>query len=405
MKRATYLGCGLALAAWAGGAAAAPPDACVTCHDGWPETKEWRESAHAAADVGCVDCHGGDPAAASMAEARRVPGFVGEVPRRAVPALCARCHSDPAQMKQYGLAFNQLEEYGTSVHGRRLAEGDENVATCADCHGAHLVLAAEDTRSSVNKRNVPATCDRCHGDEAAMAPYGLSADTFEEYAASVHGRMLLEEQVTGVPSCADCHGNHGAAPPGVEEVVNVCGSCHVNQRQYYKESPHAPVGEVREACVLCHGNHLIASPTDELYTGTQTGACGSCHEPESEAGRLGRRIAESFVGAKSAIEEARGLVEEAHAVAISVGPWEQRLDEAEGKITEAYPVAHSLSLESVNDLNREAVAGARDVINEVNSTFRDREHRQEILIYVLALVVLIILLLGIKWRRLFKGLP
>jgi hypothetical protein len=400
-----YFSWGMALAALAANVRGeAPGGACVNCHKGWPELKEWEESSHAAAGVGCSDCHGGDVNAASMEAVRRAAGYVGEFRRDAIPGMCARCHSDSGAMKQYDLPFNQYEEYTTSVHGRRLAAGDSKVAVCTDCHGAHLVLPASDNRSSVNKMRVPATCRKCHGDEALMAQYGLPADTYELYARSVHGRMLLEQQLTGVPSCADCHGNHGAAPPGVDEVVNVCGHCHVNQRQYYRQSPHAATAQVREACITCHGHHFIAPPDDALYVGSQPGACGSCHERDSSAYRLAQRIGDSFAGAKSAVEEARGRVEAARERAISVGGWEQRLNEAEAKITEAYPVAHSLSLSQVNDLNREAVAGAYDVEGEIASAFRERERRKEILVLGLGLTLLIILLLGLKWRRLFKEL-
>jgi hypothetical protein len=391
-----------ALAAAAG--AQAPGGACVNCHKGWPELAEWEESSHAAAGVGCPDCHGGDLDAASMDAVRRAADYEGDFPRDATPRMCARCHSDPGAMKQYDLPFNQYDEYVTSVHGKRLTEGDLKVAVCTDCHGAHLVLPASDNRSSVNKMNVPATCRTCHGDKPLMVQYGLPADTYELYARSIHGRMLLEQQITGVPNCADCHGNHGAAPPGVEEVVNVCGHCHVNQRQYYRQSPHATTGAGREACVTCHGHHLIEAPDDTLYIGLQTGACGSCHEEESGAYRLARRIADSFDGAKRAVEEARERLEDARGRAISVGRWEQRLDEAEAKITEAYPVAHTLSLAKINDLNREAVAGAHDVEGEIASAFRERERRKEILLLCLGLTLLIILLLGLKWRRLFKEL-
>ncbi|NIT36011.1 MAG: hypothetical protein GTN49_05840 [candidate division Zixibacteria bacterium] len=405
MKREKYLPHLLALAALAAAVRAQPAgEGCVNCHRGWPELKEWGESAHAAAGVGCPDCHGGDVNAASMDAVRRAPGYVGVFPRDTVPRMCARCHSDAGAMKQYDLPFNQYDEYITSVHGLRLAAGDLKVAVCSDCHGAHLVLPASEGRSSVNKMNVPATCRKCHGDEALMAQYGLPADTYELYARSVHGRMLLEQQITGVPSCADCHGNHGAAPPGVDEVVNVCGHCHVNQRQYYRESPHATAGPEREACVTCHGHHLIAKPDDTLYVGSQPGACGSCHERGSSAYRLARGIADSFAGAKGAVEEARGRLEEARVRAIPVGRWEQQLNEAEAKITEAYPVAHSLSLAKINDLGREAVVGAHGVEGEIAFAFRERGRRKEILVFCLGLTLLVILLLGLKWRRLFKEL-
>jgi hypothetical protein len=52
-------------------------------------------------------------------------------------------------------------------------------------------------------------------------------------------------------------------------------------------------------------------------------------------------------------------------MAIPVDRWEQELEEAEAKITEAYPLAHSLSYEEVSKLNKEAVKGAHDVETEV----------------------------------------
>jgi hypothetical protein len=397
--------CVLLTAVGAAATAATEGDSCLECHEGWPEFKQWRDSVHAAEAVSCTACHGGDASAFSMDDVRARGGYIGDIPRLAVPGLCAGCHSDPAKMKQYGLPFNQYEEYLTSAHGRAFAAGDAGGAVCTDCHGAHFVLPAADARSSVNRFKLPGTCRRCHADEALMASYGLPADTYEKYAKGVHGRLLLEERVTGVPTCAECHGNHGASPPGVGEVVNVCGSCHVNQRQYYKDSPHAAHAGTREVCVTCHGNHEIARPDDTLYTGAYRGACGSCHEASSRSYKKAKLIAASFAGAKGAIEEARNRFKEARARAIPVEQWEQQLEEAEAKITEAYPVAHSLSYEEVSKLNKAAIKGAHDVETEVDRAFRERGQRKTILTSLLALVSLLIILCVVKWRQLFKQLP
>ncbi len=406
VKLVTFVKYAWVIVVAAGAAATAAPvkDSCLECHEGWPEFEQWRESVHAGAGVKCVACHGGDPAAFSMDEVRSRGGYTGEIPRLAVPGLCAECHSDPAEMKQYGLPFDQYQEYLTSAHGRAFAAGDANVAVCSDCHGAHLILPAADGRSTVNKFNVPGMCRGCHADEALMASYGLPADTYDKYAAGVHGRLLLEDQVTGVPSCSDCHGSHGASPPGVGEVVNVCGSCHVNQRQYYKDSPHAATAGTREVCVTCHGNHDIARPDDTLYTGTYPGACGSCHRSGSKPYKIATLLAGSFADAKNAMAEAQNRCEEAGVHGIPIERWAQEIEEAEAKITEAYPVAHSLSYEEVNKLNKEAIKGAHDVETEVDRAFRERGRRKTILISLLAVVLFIILLCAVKWRQLFRQL-
>ena len=49
---------------------------------------------------------------------------------------------------------------------------------------------------------------------------------FADYQKSVHYAALTKGNDLSAPTCNDCHGNHGAAPPGVGSVANVCGTCH-----------------------------------------------------------------------------------------------------------------------------------------------------------------------------------
>ena len=81
------------------------------------------------------------------------------------------------------------------------------------------------------------------------------------------------------PTCTTCHGNHGAAPPGVDSVQNVCSKCHVFQAQMYDKSSHKAAFQSAglPGCVVCHGNHGISHPTDaKLGTGPQA-VCMQCH--------------------------------------------------------------------------------------------------------------------------------
>ena len=43
-----------------------------------------------------------------------------------------------------------------------MANGSEKAAVCTDCHGAHEILDAKDTKSPIFKFNVPTTCGKCH---------------------------------------------------------------------------------------------------------------------------------------------------------------------------------------------------------------------------------------------------
>jgi hypothetical protein len=126
-------------------------------------------------------------------------------------------------MRGYNLPTDQYALYQTSRHGQLLAKGDENVATCIDCHGAHEILPPDDPRSSVYVRNIPRTCGRCHSDAARMARYGLKTDPTADFAAGVHGKLLLEKGNLAAPDCTRCHGAHGATPPGVGDVDKICG--------------------------------------------------------------------------------------------------------------------------------------------------------------------------------------
>ena len=170
----------------------------------------------------------------------RKAGWKGKIDRKQVPQLCGCCHSNPAYMRQYNpsLRTDQLDQYHTSVHGKRLAAGDTKVAVCIDCHSVHDIRPPSDPRSTVNPVNVAKTCSRCHSDAAYMKPYGIPTDQFAKYSTSVHHEAMVVRGDLSAPTCTTCHGNHGAVPPGVDKVQNVCANCHVFQAQMYEKSSH-----------------------------------------------------------------------------------------------------------------------------------------------------------------------
>ncbi len=73
----------------------------------------------------------------------KAAGFRGKIQRNQIPELCGHCHSDGAFMRKYNpsLRTDQLAQYKTSVHGKRLLQGDTKVAVCIDCHGVHDLRA------------------------------------------------------------------------------------------------------------------------------------------------------------------------------------------------------------------------------------------------------------------------
>jgi len=259
-------------------AADAVRSACIVCHEQLADAllapvQGWDRDVHKEIGLGCEACHGGDPSAtvaedpeASMSAKH---GFRGAPRRLDVPVFCGTCHADATRIKQFNpqARVDQLEEYKTSVHGRLNARGDATPAVCTDCHGVHGIRRVDSPDSPVYATNVPATCARCHADADVMRPYGIPTDQYAKYKRSVHAAALLEGEDTAAPACNDCHGNHGATPPGVESVANVCGQCHGREANLFRASRKKElfdsmgVGE----CIVCHGNHGILHPTAELF--------------------------------------------------------------------------------------------------------------------------------------------
>jgi hypothetical protein len=320
-------------------AAAAEPHAtsCTMCHakaevagEGSPAIVEHEQNgAHAAAGLSCHDCHGGnpDPALAesldAMDEKFAANPFRGAPKRADIPAFCGRCHSDPTVMKRFkpGARVDQEREYWTSRHGELLRHGDANVATCVDCHGTHGILPPADIDSPVHARRVAETCSRCHSDATRMAAYRLPdgrplpVDQYVRWRRSVHAEFLLEREDRSAPTCNDCHGNHGAQPPGLESVAFVCGQCHAREAELFRASPkkaafeshrdlmagagEAGCGDCHDQpqaplrrtvsfteCATCHGNHGIARATVALLSPLPDTPCEFCHEPVSRGGEL-----------------------------------------------------------------------------------------------------------------------
>jgi cytochrome b subunit of formate dehydrogenase len=99
----------------------------------------------------CDTCHPEHPRAARMG-----------VAQRGVVATCISCHEDPGLQQEYAIPGNRLASYMGSYHGAATQLGDSRTADCASCHGEHLILPSANPRSSVNPKNLPETCGRCH---------------------------------------------------------------------------------------------------------------------------------------------------------------------------------------------------------------------------------------------------
>ncbi len=204
-----------------------------------------------------------------------------------VTKTCAKCHADAAFMRMYNpaLPIDQLDKYRASVHGMKNAHGDIKVAACASCHGSHDIRSVNDVKSKVYAWNLPTTCGTCHANAKYMKGYRIPTDQVKRFSSSVHGKALLEKHDLGAPACNDCHGNHGAAPPGVESISKVCGTCHALNATLFASSPHKKAFDKRRLpeCETCHGYHEIVAATDELLGVSPEATCSRCHRENQNA--------------------------------------------------------------------------------------------------------------------------
>lgn len=404
------------------GAAAAPEsriptDSCYSCHArlggrlGTP-ARDFLGSVHREAGITCVTCHGGNPLLPGEESMSRARGFRGKPSTRAIPEFCGRCHSSIEMMRQYNLRTDQLAEYKTSVHGRRLyGKNDTRVAVCTSCHGMHGIRRKSDPESAVFRTNVPAMCGSCHADPGKMKPYGIPSDQLEHFAEGVHGRILAGK-IPGknpavAPNCATCHGIHGATPPGVREVSYVCGNCHTLVADYYRESPHfRAVEESGEPkCVTCHGNHSNRKPTLKVFTGTGPGECGSCHDKGSKALEFAENVRALLTSVEDDIAAIRKEFDEGAAAGRNTDRLRMSLDAARNKMIEAGPVFHAFSIDRIFPAVHEAEDGVRQARDELRRIRDEQRQRRSVAAYAVTMLLLIAVLLGVKLRLVSRPRP
>lgn len=381
-------------------------NSCIECHQELegelqqPVIDMKTDDVHASRNLYCDACHGGDATSddpeISMSPGR---GFLGVPSPRQIPDFCGRCHADPQFMRSYSIsvATDQLDKYWTSQHGVALKKGDKNVATCSSCHRAHGVYPAKNPRSSVWPVNVPETCNRCHGDAELMKRYRLSPRIYDEYAASVHGMALLGRGDRGSPACNDCHGNHGAVPPGVQAVAQVCRECHINYAEYYMDSPHQPVfAELGlSECIECHNNHLVELPTDEWLGFGEGSNCGQCHA-EDEADR-GYQVAAAFKAMidslRAQYDAATALIHDAEAKGVAVSEAEFALNDIHDALLKSRTLIHTFDEEKVRVTVDEGLSIAATAIQSGQSA--QAEFRSRYWFWIISTVLILALILAI----------
>jgi len=388
---------------------ASAQDTCVSCHEQIGDEMAApielvKNDVHGHRGFSCVNCHGGDPKINDV-DASMDPkkGFVGKPEPRQVAAFCGKCHSSADFMKQFnpGLRIDQQSEYATSVHGKRVAQGDVRPATCLSCHGAHGVRPVKDPNSPVYPTRVANTCGGCHSKPETMKAYGIPTDQASKYLKSVHADALLKKQDLSAPTCNDCHGNHGAAPPGTASVGNVCGTCHARQAELFGKSPHQNAFDALgiPQCLACHGNHDVQHPTDAWVGTESTAVCVMCHDKGEPGHATAQAIHTGLAALDAEIASSRLVVDRAARAGMEVSGARFDLNDARDKLINARVMVHSFSTDEL----KKAVDPGRDLARKAGmageSALQELQFRRKGLAVSLIVIGMAIAALYLKIRQ------
>ena len=238
-----------------------------------------------------------------------------------------------------------------------------------------------------------------------MKEYGIAVDQFDKFARSVHGAALLERQDTGAPACNDCHGNHGATPPNVTSIAQICGQCHANNLQYFSESKMAQPWD-REGfhgCEECHGNHEVVKTSDDMV-GTGTGAvCTKCHDEGDEGFETARGIRGLLAGLTRSYDEAESKRLEVHRRGMEDDEIVFLLQEAHQDLVRARTLVHTFDPARVGEKTREGMGKASKAHELAVGQARDYRIRRLGFGMATVFITLLAVALYLKIRQMERG--
>ncbi len=357
---------------------------------------------HAARGISCVDCHGGDPEEEEDEDAAMwdADDFMGELEKADQLEMCGKCHSDPGFMRLHSASIktDQVQQYHTSGHGKALFNGNDKAAICTDCHGVHGMQPVKDPRSSVYALNIPFTCSKCHSDPIYMEESQLPTDQLNDYQNSVHGKALLEHGDIGAPACNDCHGNHGAAPPDVVHVKDICGTCHVNNRNLFQKS-HLFTTLMEKGfgqCETCHDNHNVVKPDDSFLDWSGKSLCRQCHPEGGEAKDMSQHFYSIIDSLKTGLHLAHALVDSAEQKGMIVDDLFFHLEEARKTLIHTRTNIHSFDIAYVDTHAIPGFTAIEAAISGAGNSLEEFKFRRSGLFYFSLIITFLVFVLGFK---------
>jgi hypothetical protein len=181
-----------------------------------------------------------------------------------------------------------------------------------------------------------------------MAKYSIPTNQYAEYLKSAHWEELSKRGDVSAPTCATCHGNHGAKPPEVSSVAAVCGTCHALEDQRFETSPHQAAFTAMNlgTCVVCHSNHAVLRTSDQMLSGNDA-VCGQCHTADSAGGKAAADMAGLIRNLQDRLKQADEILALAQTDGMEVSEAISHQTEARQNLVKARSEIHAFAVDAM----------------------------------------------------------
>ena len=226
----------------------------------------------------------------------------------------------------------------------------------------------------------------------------LPTDQRAKYKKSVHHAAMVKGNDLSAPTCNDCHGNHGAAPPGVGAIANVCGTCHAVFATKFALSTHSQIFD--RSCVECHGNHEIAEPTDAMLGTDKAALCTNCHSEGDNGHKAATAMRSEIEKLKEAISHSQALVASAENAGMEMDEQSLALREAANHLTLARTEMHAFDPKPVSAVLQAGLGITARIDAEGQAALAEVSYRRRGLAVSLGAILLVVVGLALKIRSL-----
>jgi predicted CXXCH cytochrome family protein len=156
------------------------------------------------------------------------------------------------------------------------------------------------------------------------------------------------------------------------------------------------------ACVTCHENHRVVTPTDAMLGADAPGLCKNCHQAGDKGFEVGAQMLQIIRALDDQYQQARNLLQRAERAGMEISKPKFALNEAHERLIQARVLVHGVSLAPVQDSAREGLRIAGESHQAGLAAMKEIQYRRTGLLVSLGFILLTALALFLKIRSMEK---